>query len=411
MQQISEPSAEEEKTLVESLLSSADAHEQVLILDIMAGAHASIGVFEAARSFTRAGINSVVRRSAFDAIAAVDPYEAADVLSSYLVFDEPDLDSVITALGACGNMREPKRMSLRVVKPLQVVAKQTFERCRVSKSNEDGNRGYKILWLLDCYFHPSFLPIMVEWAGSSLSTSAQAKNTLRTVVGADQQPDRLANLGVWWEENEQRVTMSYDLGSWEGVQAWLRAYSETTDVKTHHVLMRLWDYELSPPEDRLLEACHGSDPKPAMALLSELWQRKRVSPATRMALVLDFITMKLVEDSRPFPEFPNWREMHIRGEKRFPFPRDALVCYDGDMSSSRVLKIEEPESSSSASLEGTGFQNFHGVGGSVGENQKGIIEMWEEERYLKPRRELWRLRWEVDEKQGATSAKVVSSKP
>lgn len=408
---VSRPSAEEERIMMERLVSSAYTSEQALILDIMAGAHASTAVFQTVRTLVTPETNPVVRRAALEALAAVDPYPAAGVLSAYLGYDEPELDTVITALGACGNMPEPKKLNIKVVEPLLELARKSFDKCRVSKSDSDGNRGRHVLWLLNCHFHPSFLPLMVEWAHSSASTSAQADNTLRTVLGTDQQPDRLTNLGFWWKENEQRVTERHALGTWEGVQTWLRAYGETNDVTTRHTLMRLWDYESSTPEEQLLKACYDRNQKGAKELLSELWQRKRVSPNTRMVLFRDFVTMKLVEDSRPFSEFPNWREMHICGEKGFPFPPNALVCYDGDMSSSRVLKIEEPESSSSASLEGTGFQNFHGVSGSVGENQKGIIEMWEEDRYSKPRRELWRLRWEVDEKQGSTSAKVVFSKP
>jgi hypothetical protein len=178
--EMSKLSAEEEKVLKKRLVSSAYTSEQALILDIIAGAHASTDVFEAIRSLVTAETNDVVRKAAFEALAAVEPYSAGAVLSGYLNFDEPELDSVIGALGACGNMPKPKKLNIKVVEPMLVLARKSLDKCRLSKSDTDGNLGRRVLWLMACHFHPSFLPIMVEWAHSSVTTSAQADNTLRT---------------------------------------------------------------------------------------------------------------------------------------------------------------------------------------------------------------------------------------
>lgn len=337
------------------------------------------------------------RQQAFTALASIDSFAAAEVLSHLLSLDDPLIDDVIPTLNQCGWMREPCLLNPAVVAPLVALGRQVLIKSH-SGDKLDGNRGYSTLGVLQSYFHPTWLPLMIEWANDKdTTTQAQAMSNLRSALGIIHEPADPERIAKWWAQNRDVAMSHYDLSSWAGANAWLQAWRQSDEKITRHVLLRLWDFTSNVPEHELLNACEGESGMAAKELLSELWQRKRLTIATRKAIVAKYMKMRIVD--RPCVNSVDanvWRERHVAGVRLFPFPHDTGVVWTGEMTTDREPKISA-DSFNGCILEGSGPVEFVGGTGKLGGSFKAILELWEMDYQTTPPQELWRLHWALDQ--------------
>jgi hypothetical protein len=391
------PSAAEESVLAGLLRNVGSDEDRARVLAFTGSINCSRVLYPEVLPWVAVKVPKTPRQQALTALASIDSFAAAEVLSQFLNLDEPLIDDVVSTLNQCGWMREPCLLNPVVVEPVLALGRQVLVKCH-SGDNRDGNRGYATLGVLLSYFHPTWLPLMIDWANDTdTPTRAQAMGNLCGALGVINEPAAPERIAGWWAQNRDVVMRDYDLSSWTGVSDWLQAWGQSDDKITKHVLLRLWDFTSNVPEQELLNACEGESGVTAKELLSELWQRKRLTAATRKALVDKYMKMRIVEEPCVNSANPNvWRERHVAGDRLFPFPHDAWVNWDGEMTTEREPKISA-ESCNSSSLEGSGLFKFVGGTGEFGGPFKAILELWEMDYQATPPQEVWRLHWALDQ--------------
>lgn len=391
-----EPSAAEESVLAGLLRNAGSDGDRARVLRFIGSIHGSRALYPEVLPWVDVKVPRIPRQQAFTALASIDSFAAAEVLSHFLSLDDPLIADVLAAHHSEW-MREPCLLNLAVLEPLLAFSRQVLIKSH-SRDERERNFGYSVLPVLQHYFHPTLLPLMIEWANDKeVTTSAQAMSHFGRSLGflnerAD--PERIAK---WWAQNRDVVMRHHDLSSWAGVNVWLQAWRQSDDRITKHVLLRLWDFTPGIPEHELLNACEGESGAAAKELLSELWQRKRLTAATRKAIVAKYMKMRIVERPCVNSVDPNvWRERHVAGDRLFPFPHDTGVVWTGEITTDREPKISEG-SSNGCSLEGSGLVEFVGGTGKLGGPFKAILELWEMDYQATPPQELWRLHWALDQ--------------
>ncbi len=391
------PSAEEESVLAELLRNAGSDGDRARVLAFITSIHCSRALYPQVLPWADVNVPKVARQQAFTALASIDSFAAAEVLGHFLSLEDPLIDDVISTLNQCGRMRKPCLLNPAVVEPVLALGRQVLIKSH-SEDYRDGNRGYPTVGVLQSYFHPTWLQLMIEWANDKdTPTRAQAMSNLRSALGVINEPDNPERIAKWWAQNRDVVMRHYDLSSWVGVNAWLQAWQQSDDKITKHVLLRLWDFTSNIPEQELLNACEGESGTAAKELLSELWQRKRLTAATRKSIVTKYMKMRIVEQPCVNSVDPNvWRERHVAGERLFPFPHDAWVNWAGEMTTERDPKILA-DSFASSSLDGSGPVKFVGGTGKLGGPFKAILELREMDYQATPPQEIWRLHWVLDQ--------------
>lgn len=393
------PSAAEESVLAELLRNAGSEGDRARVLMFIGSIGCSRALYPEVLPWVEVKVPKVPRQQAFTALASIDSFAAAEVLSHFLSLDDPLIDDVLDTLSNSGWMREPRLLNPAVVEPVLALGRQVLIKCH-SGDYRDGNRGYATLGVLQSYFHPTLLPLMIEWANDKdTPTRAQAMGNLRSaldVINGSADPERIAK---WWgrAQNRDAVMRHYDLSSMTGVNVWLQAWRQSDDKITKHVLLRLWDFTSNVPEQELLNACEGEVGAAAKELLSELWQRKRLTTATRKAVVAKYMKMRIEDQPCVNSVDPKvWRTRYVMGDRLFPFPHDAWVNWTGEMTTEREPKIL-PDSFNSQSLEGSGPFRFGGGTVKLGGTFKAILEIWEKDYQATPPQELWRLHYALDQ--------------
>ncbi len=392
------PSATEESVLAELLRDAGSETDRARVLGFVGSIHSSRALYPEVLPWVDVKVPMMPRQQAFRALASIDSFAADEVLSHFLSLDDPLIDDVLETLGSNEWMQtEPPLLNPAVLDPLLAFGRQVFIKCH-SGDNRDTNRGYLMLLVLQGYFHPILLPLMIEWANDKeVTTSAQAMSHFGRALGFLNEPANPERIAKWWAQNSDVVISHYDLSSWAGTNAWLQAWRQSDDKITKHVLLRLWDFTPSIPEQELLNACEGEADDSAKELLSELWQRKRLTTATRKALVAKWMKVRIVDQPCVNAVDPKvWRTRYVVGDRLFPFPHDAWVNWTGEMTTEREPKIL-PDSFNSQSLEGSGPFRFAGGTVKLGSPFKAILEIWEKDYQVSPPKELWRLHWELDQ--------------
>ncbi len=373
------PSADEELVMVDLLRNARTDGDQAQVLAFIASIHCSRALYLEVLPWVDAKVPKMLRQQAFMALASIDSFAAAEVLIHFLSLKDPLIDDVLATLNHCESGRRPSLLNSAVVAPLLVFGKEVLIKCH-SRKNQDGNRGYAMLSLLNGYFHPDFLPLMYEWAtDKETPTRAQAMGDFRNVLGISDQPADPERIAKWWAQNRDVVMHEYDLSTWTGVDVWLQAWWQSDEKITKHVLLRLWDFTPNIPEEDLLVACEGESGAAAKELLSELWQRKRLTSATRSTIVAKYMKMRIEDQPCVNSVDPNvWRTCYVVGDRLFPFPHDAWINWTGEVTTEREPKISA-DSSNSRSLEGSGPFRFAGGTVKLGGPFKAILENWEKD--------------------------------
>ena len=385
------PCASEEMELANLLRKVVSDEDRAYVLALIGAINCSISLYPDVLRWLDVKVPKLARGQAFIALSSIDPTLAAGDLSRFLTADDPLLEQVLQSLGKCSNGNYPRVLNVAVVSPLLALAEQ-----ELLKFRSETNVNVKTLGALHGYFHPKFLPLMFEWERGN--KYAQASSNLRSVLGILSAPPASDQLPKWWEQHKEQVLRQHDLSSRDGVRNWLQAWSETDDMMTRYVLLRLWDFEPRVLEKEILEECEGESGAAAKQLLAELWQRKRLTAATHKEIVAKYLKLQIVELPNPFPKSPKYRSIRVVSERSFPFPRDSYVSYTGEMSGERKPTITNAKGGSGCrSLEGTETIIFDSLGGSVKGRMKAALEIWEVDYDVRPPQELWRLHWDLDQ--------------
>ncbi|MES2924560.1 MAG: hypothetical protein V4819_23610 [Verrucomicrobiota bacterium] len=400
---IYDPSPEEEAVAERSLKSATTDAETAMTLAVIGRINCSKSIYQSILPYVDRTKPGQIRKQGFRALTSVDSYTGSEVLSRFLKMDDPQVWEVTLALPGERHGRRADILNPAVVGPTLELARATLDWSRKPENIHESNQGYRALALLGNYYHPSFLPIMMEWADDKIIPSrAQASSNLRSTLGRGNELFDPSKIKEWWEKSREVLQRNYDLASPEGRSQWLESWNKTADSITRKMLMRLWDFQLEIPESALLEDCNEKDGEAAKALLSELWQRNRLCTETRKLLVRTYLRMKIVDEQ------PTWRGVSISGNRNFPFPKAAWINMNCDLAVGREPVLQAGEVCSSSSLVGSGPRNFNNVG-RVGDGAgKALVEIWEMNYEHSPPVEQWRLRWELDQKNtNADSGKAI----
>ena len=315
--------ADEERVFLEALARTENPAERVLILDLAAATKFSARAVDTLARFAGRGQPAAVRRSAFFALAKTDTCRAADHLAPLLTVDEPELGGVLSAL-SCGRPQD-RRMNPAAVEGLVRLAGELRERHREGGRLVLRTVSGTTAGLLERFAHPRSIPILCEWATADDHVSAEcAAFALRAITGLKFGRLQKDDWAAWWRKAKPVLTATYRLGTAAGRRAWCEAHSGSDDA-AGRVLVRLWFFEKAMDEAALIALGTGKNARhaaAAKAALSTLWERGRLSAASRKALVAAFLNPRLVE----VPGAPVGRhELQVTAEPAFAFPADAWV--------------------------------------------------------------------------------------
>jgi len=354
-------------------------------------------LYESVLPYVEVTRSGEIRRQAFRALKIIEPYPATGVLSNFLRRDEPELQPLIRALCMPGLYGErPSLLNIAMVGPSLSLAEMnlTAERS-ASVPPFSGDLTGDVLGLLTEIYHPSFLPMMIEWAGDeNVRSSRYAGGRLERMLGIEHGKFDLTGVRAWWRKADPVLSRAYDFSSPNGLDDWLKAWATSEDPLTRRMLSHLWDFQQIIPEISLLEACEGTYSTAAKALLSDLWEKKRLSPGTRMSLVKTYFKMRLVEDTTADLARAPAKSIWLKYDVQFPFPEAASVSWNTDFANNREPVLRGVDSASGLNLHYPIFPRE--VSRSADRPTKGLVEIWECDALGSPQRELWKLRWELD---------------
>ena len=391
------PNVQEETALAELMNGATSEKQRSLFLALVASIKPSSALFNAVLPWVELTAPDLTRREAIPALLACDPYRGAGVLSQFLRIDDPHLDALITALASSGWSRKANVRHLSVIAPLMKLGRQVLVQGK-SRSSDVPNRSWAILSLIQSYIHPDLLPLLFEWKDTlGIGTSAQALSNLRSVLAVSNEPLPEDDMRDWWGKNQTLLQQTYDLSKPSEIDSWLREWWSHNDPLTRRVMLYQWDFQPRILEGELLERCAGPNAEAAKLLLSELWQRKRLSPSTHKEIVRRYVKMKTIMEPNRYTTEAIPGEVRILSEKLFPFPDEAYVRYAGELAADRepVPVIQDRQSGGGQSLSRQGPLVFYSTSGRGDVSVKGIVEVWETDHQASPPKDLWRLRWRV----------------
>jgi hypothetical protein len=190
----------------------------------------------------------------------------------------------------------------------------------------------------------------------------------------------------WWEAVRGFLDPDYNLDTEAGRAAWIAGWS-AGDAATRQVLVNLWRFEPEPKRAKaLLEQAPTSEA--TMALLSELWNRKRLTPEIEKAIVEQYLRLE--------PK-PTDRDIALFANSGFSFPstvsvhvRDGLAIGDVE----ELPRWEDSDVVMLANLPGRRFpvRTAQHPGASIARRvlEIGCIDYW-------PQRKVrWTVTWHLD---------------
>jgi hypothetical protein len=390
-----EPAEAEVEILAGHIRQTESDQGRSLLLALVAAIKPPASMFEVVKPWVERSTPSLSRGQAISALIACDPYEAAGVLSKYLNIKDPHLDILTSALASGGWSRESTVHHPAIIDPLIELGSEALKQSKRGGQHEV-NRGYAVLGLIQSYIHPRLLPLLVQWAtASETSTSSQAKSNLRAVLGVENEAMTDQAVIAWWIANEEVTRQVFDLSTPPGLASWLTRWSDNANPMTRRVLFWNWDFLHTVPEKELLARCSGANSEAAKQALAELWQHKRLSAHIRKEIVRKFIKMKIMMERSRYNKSDLPGEVRVVAERRFPFPDGAWINCTGDLAANREPKIHDPLSGGSWSLHGKDVMGFYSTSGTGDPSVKAVVEVWEMDYEVSPPRELWRLRWNL----------------
>jgi hypothetical protein len=385
--------AEERSALLGALQHATAACDQAVLLEL-AGLVRWNGAFDATAKFLDRGYAPAVRRAAMQALGQIDRYRAVDHLVPLLTLDEPELRIALLSLGPVWYPPQDRILNIKAVDPLAKLARDLRTRHHEQGPQVLLNESYALAAQLERYFHPRLAGILYEWAlANDHASSEQALSDLKSAAGLKLNRGDADAWREWWKNAQPLLEKEYELRTDEGRDVWMKAW-QAADEATREILMRLWFFEPEIDESAILAVAKQSDV--ARLVLAELWQRKRLSPETRKAIVEHFLRFKLIEENVHTPMYRTWRSYGFVAETDFPFPADSWVSARSDLSQTeREPKIDESDSGGSGSLQTAALGAFRSMGAQSNPGNpllRGVIELREVD-HQNGGKVLWTLRW------------------
>jgi len=198
------PTPEELDALFKAVESGNKETEQGAFFSILQAIGCPPALFERIKPWVKAEKGPLVRRIAFQAAVETDFSKGIDLLIPYLTPAEPQLRDVISTIGS--SARDHRPQSKKLIAPLSQLSKQLLANFKASGSNEDNNRGRSILWTFGSIKHPSFVPLVWEWAMSETSVAGQAASDFRTLNWPQESGKDQAAATAWIEKNRGTLT-------------------------------------------------------------------------------------------------------------------------------------------------------------------------------------------------------------
>jgi hypothetical protein len=405
---LQEASAEEGEVMLRALREAAAEHEKVRALRLIPLVPLGTGAFDEVVPYIDRGQSAEIRRAAMFAAGAVDPYRAVDIVGPLLTRSEPELETALQSLrfpyedywnGASIDhllrLAEEFRNDRRPEVPSQLdyqVEKQLSQ----------------LEMVLTRLAHPRLLPLLVDYSHSQNRFSVNASRTLGEITGLKVPPEN----GGWqrWRESSRRyLEPGYDLDREEGRRAWIESWA-AGDPATRKLLVNLWFFE---PRIEAANALFLAAPaqEATRAVLSELWERKRLTPEFEKAIVERYLEVELEEGDSPDGFRPKESHLAIRTNGAFKFPRHvgvqsrAQLTIDGKPVN-EVSRWEDAGSGMLADVPGERW-GARVEGQQVGARTiQGVVEMRCMDHWPKSK-ERWIARWNV----GPLQLKEVPGKP
>jgi hypothetical protein len=312
--------------ILERLVATQAERELTTLIELVRGFPPTDSAFETIAGFLDHSHTETVRRAAIRAVRSIDSFRALDLFIPYLTPDEPELASLLTPLNGLDSP-SPLVKNPVVVKPLAELVRAMRSTHVLDDPNPPG-MAYFLLSFLSNYNHPRHIPLLVEWATDN--TDPAANNAMFCLAELSGLPVRRNDANawrLWWERNKSVLDEEYDLSSAAGLKTWLEA-SEKSDSDIRQILMKLWTFEPTIPEDALIEEAENSEI--ARNALADLWHKDRLSVSARRSLVKQHLSFHLVRVPTELDKpFGNFYSVRIAAKSNFPFPAGAIIHYRG----------------------------------------------------------------------------------
>jgi len=327
--QLAPPSTEEETAILDALAQNDEAPRRVLLLDLAGRIPLTRNALDSVAELLGRGQVTEVRRQAVQAVVRIGGSQALEFLRPYLVPDEPELSYILGLFGGVCRPHGQERWNSDAVDALVRLARTCLAHDQTGAPPVLPSAGHGLLSELRYCAHPRSVGVLCSWAfDEDVAMADLALGTLKGISGLSLSREEKDAWAEWRAAVQPVLTKVYRLSEPEGLQAWCDAYGQA-DAATRRLLMRLWLFEPTINEDALSALSAGTSPERAAlakAVLSELWENGRLSPAHRKALILRHLNPKLIE----LPGFRGGRhELQIATERDFPFPKNAWVSYRG----------------------------------------------------------------------------------
>jgi len=315
----------EEKHLLMLLKDELNSEKAGIILDLARELPFRVESYGQIAVFLDRKHAPALRGKAISALPQIDMSRVAASFVPFLIADEPLLRSFLMDLRASPGGLVKNFPDQGVIEPLfrltmEMKKQHTEQGCHVL-----GNQSYALLFCLQRYAHPKFVPLVYEWALSGKHvTSNQALSTLRSITGLSYERSHRDVWHQWMEANRSTLQVNYNLSTAAGRTQWFAAW-KAGDAAVQRLLMRLWLFESNPPEELLFKTASGTQGKnqgAAKLVLSRLWQHDRLSPELQKLIVVRFLNLKLVQQPA---QTKGVRHLKIASHSEFPFPKNAWV--------------------------------------------------------------------------------------
>lgn len=316
---LAQPSAEEEDLLLRVLANTPTEAQKVKILRLITLIPLKgRAAFDEIIPYLERGQPAEIRRSAMRALGAVDSFRAVDAFGPLLTGSEPELQTVLESL----RLNPETNWNPTIVDHLLRLADEfrtdvptqgdTVLDYRVS------NQLSRLGGLFRQLGHPRLLPMLVDCSQSKKQFSpGDARNILAEITHLDLPSEDGKKWQRWWKSVRGFLEPDYNLHTEAGRAAWIAGWS-AGDAATRRVLVNLWRFEPElEPAKALLEQAPTSGA--TMALLSELWNHKRLTPEVEKAIVEQYLRLEQKSADRDIAlfadsgfSFPPTVSVHVR---------------------------------------------------------------------------------------------------
>lgn len=288
---LAQPSAEEEQLRLRGLADTPTEAEKIKFLRLITLTPLKGKAFDEIIPYLEQGQPAEIRRSAIRALGAIDGCGAVDAFGSLLTRSEPELQTVLESL----RLDMEASWNRAIVDHLLRLANEFRTNVPMQGDTVLDYRVSNQLSLLGGLFsrlgHPRLLPMLVDCSISRKQFSAaEARKVLGEITHLKLPSEDGKEWQRWWESVRGFLEPDYNLQMEAGRTAWIAGWS-AGDAATRRVLVNLWRFEPElEPAKALLEQAPTSEA--TMALLSELWNRKRLTPEVEKAIVEQYLRLE-----------------------------------------------------------------------------------------------------------------------